>query len=98
MWKLRFAGVGPRGKPVGADGGGGVGKLAQQAGRDEVVEAVVVGVGEGGFAAARITVGEKHTFESGVRIRNDVESLSGRIVGEGSVGRSDGDKGRVRDR
>src|SRR5229473_7177068 len=89
-----LAGVGPSGKPVGADVGGGVGELVDERGGGLIVEAVEVFVVVGLYFEMGVAVGKEHRLEQTVGTEAGVEGVVGGIVDKGSVVGAHGEKGR----
>ena len=83
--ELRLAGIFPGSEPVGADVGGGAGKLMDQRGSGLIIKAVVVFVVVGLAAEMRVAVGEKNRFDPGVGGEAGLEGMIGGIADEGSV-------------
>ncbi len=65
--KLRAAGVDPRGQPVGADIGRGIGKLADQNRSGQIVKAIVILVGVVGKSFPGAAIRKQNIFDRSVR-------------------------------
>src|SRR5215475_7640898 len=80
-----LAGVLPGGEPEGTDVSGGIRKLADEDGGGLIVEAVVVFVGKGVEAAARVAVGEEDGLKPTVGAEACFESIVCWVRDEHSV-------------